>query len=797
MGNFLHTLGVYAYQHKWRVISAWIVVLVGLGIAAATFITPTNQSISIPGTHAQTAIDKLGNLFPDAGKGTGRVVIHTADKTIQEYSDTITSVTDSIKGVDGVSGAISPLDYTAAISKDNKTAYIQVQLANDSGEVTEETRTAVADITNSASQQGLEIERGGDLISKTPGEILGVSEVFGLVIALVVLLMTLGSLVSAGMPVLTAIVAVGASMAGLFGLSQVVDINATTPALAVMLGLAVGIDYSLFIISKYRTLLLRGYSNKDAAGRAIGTAGNAVIFAAATVVIALSALSVVQIPFMTVMGLAGAATIAIAAVVAITLIPAMLGVAGAKIFTGKTRKAIVRAQKQGIKETALFETKVTFWQKWGKTITKRPVVSIVASLLVIGVMAIPVQKLTLGIPADQYAAAETTERKAYDLLTNGFGPGFNGPLTVIAENLPPVTDSEKQIVREQVMTALNQQIETKTAEQTTQFEQRSAAITSPEEAAALQQEIAVAQAAGTQQLQAANAQAEAQIAQFTPLYQLNLVAESIKKESQSIESVTPAMVTDDGKAGIIQIIPTSAPASQETADLIAAIRDNQVKFSGDSAISLDVTGAAALEGDINHKLADALPTYLAVVVGLSLILLVVAFRSILVPLKATFGFLLSVLAMFGAIVAVFQWGWFGIAEPAPIVSFIPIIGIGILFGLAMDYEFFLVSSMHESYQHTKKAKQSVVEGFGQGAKVVTAAAIIMVAVFAGFIGNHDTTIQAIGFGLAIGIFVDAFIVRMTFVPAVMTLLGDKAWWIPKWLDRILPHVSIEGEESKK
>ena len=797
MGNFLHTLGVYAYEHKWRVISAWVIVLIGLGIAAATFITPTNQSISIPGTQAQTAIDKLGTQFPDAGKGSGRVVIHANDKSIQDYGDTITAITDSIKGVEGVSGAVSPLQYPAAISSDGRTAYIQVQLENSSGEVTDQTRDAITDITSKAVQPGLEIERGGDLVNKAPGEILGISEVFGLVIALVVLLMTLGSLVSAGMPVLTAIVAVGASMAGLFGLSQVVDINATTPALAVMLGLAVGIDYSLFIISKYRSLLLRGYSHKDAAGRAIGTAGNAVIFAAATVVIALSALSVVQIPFMTVMGLAGAATIAIAAVVAITLIPAMLGVAGAKIFTGKTKQAIIRAQKRGVKETAGRESKATFWQKWGKAVTKRPIVSIIASLLVIGVMAIPVQKLTLGIPADQYAAADTTERKAYDLLTNGFGPGFNGPLTIIAENVPAVTDSQKQLVREQVTAELNQQIATKTTEQTAQFEQRAAAITSPEQAAALQQEIADAQITSTEQLEKANVQAEAQIAQFTPLYQLNLVAESIKKNSSSIESVTPAMVTSDGKAGIIQVIPTSAPASQETADLIANIRENQSKFSGSADVSLDVTGAAALEGDINHKLADALPLYLAVVIGLSLILLIVAFRSILVPLKATFGFLLSVLAMFGAIVAVFQWGWLGIAEPAPIVSFIPIIGIGILFGLAMDYEFFLVSSMHESYQHTKKAKQSVVEGFGQGAKVVTAAAIIMVAVFAGFIGNHDTTIQAIGFGLAIGIFVDAFIVRMTFVPAVMTLLGDKAWWIPKWLDRILPHVSIEGEESKK
>lgn len=234
MGNFLHTLGVYAYEHKWRVISAWVIVLIGLGIAAATFITPTNQSISIPGTQAQTAIDKLGTQFPDAGKGSGRVVIHANDKSIQDYGDTITAITDSIKGVEGVSGAVSPLQYPAAISSDGRTAYIQVQLENSSGEVTDQTRDAITDITSKAVQPGLEIERGGDLVNKAPGEILGISEVFGLVIALVVLLMTLGSLVSAGMPVLTAIVAVGASMAGLFGLSQVVDINATTPALAVV-----------------------------------------------------------------------------------------------------------------------------------------------------------------------------------------------------------------------------------------------------------------------------------------------------------------------------------------------------------------------------------------------------------------------------------------------------------------------------------------------------------------------------------------------------------------------------------
>jgi RND superfamily putative drug exporter len=382
-------------------------------------------------------------------------------------------------------------------------------------------------------------------------------------------------------------------------------------------------------------------------------------------------------------------------------------------------------------------------------------------------MALPVKDLQLGLPTDQYAAATTTQKKAYDLLTEGFGVGFNAPLTVVVEGLPAVSDADKAAVRTQLIAASSQQSNT------------------PQKLNAAQQA-------------AAAAKLEATVEQYAKLVQLNKVATNIAKIN-NVDKAVPAIATTNGTAGIIQVIPKSAPIDTATADLIKKLRDSseQKIITGGSTISLAVTGSTALQGDINSKLGNALPEYLIVVVGLSLILLIIAFRSILVPIKATIGFLLSVIAMFGSLVAVFQWGWFGLTDaPGPIISFIPIISIGIVFGLAMDYEFFLVSSMHEAFTQTKRAKDAVVQGFGVGSKVVTAAAIIMISVFAGFITNHDATIQAIGFGLAVGILVDAFLVRMTIVPAVMTLLGNAAWWIPKWLDKRLPHVSIEGEEEK-
>lgn len=764
LGKKLHTLGSFAYSHPWRFVAGWIALIVILGVLAATFIQPTSPSISIPGTEAQKGIDRANELFPSAGKGSGRIVLKAGEgRTINDYKDQITTLSQKVSAVEGVSAVIDPFTQASFISESGTIAYEQVQLTEATGSITAETIEGIQTAVSESRTDGLQVETAGDLISKTPGEILGIGEVAGVLIALVVLFITLGSLVAAGMPITTALVAIIISMAGLFSLSKAISINATTPVLAVMLGLAVGIDYSLFIINKYRRLALDGYSYKEAASRAVGTAGNAVIFAALTVVIALAALTIVNIPFMTQMGLTAAATIAIAAIVSISLVPAMLGIVGKHAFSKKLQAKVSAAQAIGAKKVHTVNPN-SIWYKWGKAITKRPIVALVVSLVIITIIALPVRDLQLGLPTDQYAAADSTEKKAYDLLTDGFGVGFNAPLTVVVEGLPAVTDADKDALRQNLI-----DLQTK-------------------------QQIPQPTTAGERA--AAQAQLEAVVSQYANLVQLSRVADSISKVDD-VDKAVASVATNDGTAGIIQVIPKTAPIDKKTAALIKTLRDpsEQKEITGNDSISLAVTGSTALQGDINGKLSAALPQYLIVVVGLSLILLIIAFRSILIPVKATLGFLLSVLAMFGSLVAVFQWGWFGLADaPGPIISFIPIISIGIIFGLAMDYEFFLVSSMHEAYAQTKNAKDAVARGFGVGSKVVTAAAIIMISVFAGFITNHDATIQAIGFGLAVGILVDAFLVRMTIVPAVMTLLGSAAWWIPKWLEKRLPHISIEGEE---
>ena len=753
MGKFLHTLGLQTFHHPWRVIVGWLATLGLLGLLATLFIAPTSSSISIPGTEAQKTIDRAGELFKGSGGGSGRIVFEAKNgSTIASSQQQINTLITNVSKVDGVSVAVSPFINSSFVSKSGTIAYAQVQFDKETGSIDEATINSIVKQVESTRSNNLQVEVGGDLVSRTPGEIIGIGEIGGVVIALMVLIITFGSLVAAGMPLLSAILAVGVSMAGLFAMSQLFEIGATTPVLAVMLGLAVGIDYSLFIINKYRFYLLRGVKHEDAAARAIGTAGNAVIFAAVTVIIALAALTVVNIPFMTVMGLVGAGSIAVSALVAITLTPALLSLAGDKILTKKQRRSI-KANKTA-KQTTNKINRKTVWYKWGELLGRRPIAALIIGLLIVGVVALPARDLTLGLPTDQYAAKDTTQRKAYDILTKGFGVGFNAPLIVVVEGLPKYT-----------------------AEDYANNKAMALMLVTP----------------GYEDLVEQNA---TKLSQFMELTKL---ANKIAKY-QNVEQAQPATASEDGSAGIIQVIPKTAPADKKTAELIANLRDETVqqKISGSSKVSFAVTGSVALQDDINKKLSDALPLYLAVVVGLSLLLLILAFRSILVPVKATLGFLLSVLAMFGAIVAVFQWGWFGIADaPGPIVSFIPIIAIGILFGLAMDYEFFLVSGMHEAYAHGKKPKDAVVEGFGMGSKVVTAAAVIMISVFGGFITNHDTTIQSIGFGLAIGILIDAFIVRMTIVPAVMVLLGKSAWWLPTWLDRRLPHVSIEGEEASR
>ena len=708
-------------------------------------------------------------VFPSSSARTGRIVFEAPQgKTLANYSSSVEELAAQVAAVEGVKGVVSYQQNPSALSEDGTIGYLTVQVDVNGGTPDESTLEQVDSLVSDARQStGLTIEAGGDLISNAPGEIVGANEASGVVIALIVLIITLGSLVAAGLPIITALITVGISMAALLTLSGVMEIGSTTPVLALMLGLAVGIDYSLFIVNRYRTFVREGYALQDAAGKAIATAGNAVLFAAATVVIALASLAVVQIPFMTTMGLAAAATVALAAVVAITIIPAFLGVAKYRVFGRKVRKAIVAQQKaHKIKKQQIDHG--TIWYKLGEFLLKFRKTTLVVALGLVVLVALPAPNLVRGLPTDETAAKDSSAYKAFELVSKGFGEGANGPLLVLVEDLPAVSAEDEAAVRAQL-----------TAQYTAQL---AAQGLTPEMLPPAQQQAAIAKI-------------DNQVAQYAPYYQAQLVATNIAK-LDNVAAAQAVQTAENGTIAVVQVTPKTGPSDDATKDLVVTLRDTetQKQVTGGDTVTLGVTGTTALLIDINTKLADALPVYLAVVIGLSLILLMVAFQSVLIPIKATLGFLLSVFAMFGALVAVFQWGWFGIAEaPGPIVSFIPIIAIGILFGLAMDYEFFLVSGMQEAYHKTKDAKKAVVQGYALGSRVVVAAGLIMISVFAGFIGNHDSTIQSIGFALALGIFIDAFVVRMVIVPIVMSYLGKAAWWLPKWLARILPKISIEGE----
>ncbi len=769
MTNGLQKLGVTMFRLKWWTVLFWLAVIGVLALIMLQVGPKTTSSISIPGTQAQKTLDRFNELFPTQGSSSAKIVLATKDgKHVSSHKTEILSLTKSVSKVPEVTASMSPFDVPGSISEDGTIAFITVQLKPDGEQIGESTVEEVNSLIKTANKGDLTVVAGGDLLQAGVGDILGVGEVIGVVVALIVLVVTLGSLIAAGMPIIIAIVTVGASMAGLFSLSNTIEITSTAPVLAVMLGLAVGIDYSLFIVNRYRTYVKQGFTYKDAAGRAVATAGSAVIFAAATVVIALVALAVVQIPFMTTMGLAAAVTVALAAVVAVTLIPSLLGIAGSYVFSRKERAAIKSAQAK--KAPAGVAVDKTIWHRIGTWIVRFRFPVLIVSLLLVIAMALPMNQLKLGLPTAETAAHGSDARLSYDLLVKGFGAGYNSPLILVAEDIPVPTDTDR------------------TAVQTRIIEQYKIEAGLSDEA--LQMMPADAQLQMMAQL-------EAQVDTYLPYYPLQQIADRVAGVN-GVQAAQAVLVSDSGKAGVIQIIPKTGPSDESTAALVNELRGEsvQAKLAAGTSAHFAVTGTTALQIDIDTKLADALPLYLAVVVGLSFIILLIAFRSVLIPVKATLGFLLSVFAMFGALVAIFQWGWLGIADaPGPIVSFIPIIATGILFGLAMDYEFFLVSGMQEAHHHGKKPKVAVINGFAVGGRVVVAAGLIMVAVFAGFITNHDSTIQSIGFALAIGVLVDAFIVRLVIVPIIMSYLGKAAWWIPKWLDRILPKVSIEGDEN--
>ncbi|MFJ4558641.1 MMPL family transporter [Streptomyces massasporeus] len=718
MATFLYKLGRLSFRRRHFVALIWVALLTLAGVGAASAPAAGNSSFSIPGTEAQKAFDLLEQRFPgtSADGATARVVFKAPSGEKMTDPGNKATVQDTVKELSDGSEVVRVTDpYQAkAVSKDGTIAYAQVSYKVSGMELDDAAKDALKDSAQDARKAGLTVEIGGDALQAVPHT--GSSEIIGIAVAAVVLVITFGSLVAAGLPLLTALIGVGIGVSAITGLASALDLGTTTSTLAMMIGLAVGIDYALFIVSRYRAELAEGREREEAAGRAVGTAGSAVVFAGLTVVIALVGLSVVNIPMLTKMGIAAAGTVAIAVLIALTMVPALLGYAGRKVKPmGEKGKLLGRVKKEQDRPA-----KPNLGTRWASFVVRRPLAVLLLGVIGLGAAAVPATSLELGLPDDGSQPTSTTQRRAYDLLSEGFGPGFNGPLMV-------VVDAKNSDDPKAVFTETGDEI----------------------------------------------------------------------KGLKDVVTVTPAQPNKAGDTATITVIPGSKPSSVTTENLVHGIRDAGADIKADTDASVLVTGSTAMNIDVSEKLNDALVPYLVLVVGLAFLLLIVVFRSILVPLKAALGFLLSVMAALGAVVAVFQWGWLsglmGVEQTGPVMSMMPIFMVGVVFGLAMDYEVFLVTRMREAYVHGEKPAQAVVTGFRHGARVVTAAAVIMMAVFAGFIGSSESMVKMIGFGLAIAVFFDAFIVRMAIVPAVLALLGRKAWWLPKWLDRALPNVDVEGE----
>ncbi|MCU1514293.1 MAG: family transporter [Microbacteriaceae bacterium] len=722
MATLLYRLGRFAYRRAWIVIGVWVLLIAGILGGSIALGGQTQESFAIPGTESQNALDRLEAVFPSvAGASAQAIVVVPDGASVNDpvYTAAITSMDAAIEKIPGIDSVVSPFSEYAgsSISDDGQMARTQVQFTGASTDVTEKTLSALKDTAKIGENAGMTVAFGGQVFQDNTFGIT-ITEIFGVIFAAIVLLITFGSLIAAGMPLLSALVGVGIVTGGIGAVSAFTTVSSSAPLLALMIGLAVGIDYALFIVSRHRNQLAMGEDPEESAATAVGTAGSAVVFAGVTVIIALLGLLVVNIPFLSVMGVGAAFAVLIAIGVATTLVPALLGLAKGRLRPKVGSRAWKRAtvHQEGAKPT--------MGLRWVKGVMKHPVLATLAVVAVLGTLAIPALSLNLALPDGGSEPKGSTQREAYDLIKEGFGPGYNGPL-IVAIDITQTTDIAADL-------------------------------------------------------------------------------KSIRADLSSLKDVSYVSqgLPDAGlDTAIIQVIPSSAPDATATKQLVQSIRDLAPTIKDKYDTEVSVTGTTAVGIDISNRLSGALVPFGAIVVGLSIVLLMMVFRSVLVPLKAALGFLLSVLSSFGVVVAVFQWGWFGdllgVENPGPILSFMPILLMAVLFGLAMDYEVFLVSGMREEFVRSGNAKQAVSRGFANGARVVTAAALIMFFVFFAFVPEGSGTIKPIALGLATGVAFDAFLVRMTLVPAIMTLLGKAAWWMPKWLQRALPNMDIEGEHLRE
>ncbi|MGC5396301.1 MMPL family transporter [Streptomyces sp. DT20] len=721
MATILYRIGRWAFRRRRLVTGLWLSTLLLAGIAAAVAPAGQEEDLSMPGTESQKAFDLLDERFPGSNSqgAEARLVFRAPDGQRVTAGENKTAVEEALGSLGGGGQVASATDpyRSGAVSENGTIAYSTVSYTAAAVDLTESARSALQDAAERAREAGLTVETGGSALDseEEPG---GTTEIIGVAVAAVVLVLALGSPAAAGLSLLTAFIGVAISFGLVSALAVPLGLSSTVAILALMLGLAVGIDYALFITSRFREERARGAEPEEAAGRAVGTAGSAVVFAGATVFIALAALGVVGIPELTRMGMGGAGAVGLAVLVALTLVPALFGFFGHRVLPRAARRAL--RPGSGRRPVPVAAGRAGLGTRWARFVLRRPVAVLVVAGLGLGAVALPVLSLELGLPGDESKSVRTTERRAYDLLSEGFGPGFNGPLTVVVDT------QDSQVTR-----ATTDRV--------------------------------------TKTLRAVD----------------------------GVASVGDPVLSKNADTAVLTAVPRTAPNSDATKDLVHEIRDAVSGVGAGTDARVLVTGTTALNIDISEAMADALLPYLAVVIGLAVLLLLVVFRSVLVPVKAALGFLVSVGAAFGVLVAVFQWGWaadlIGIEQTGPVMSLMPILIIGIVFGLAMDYEVFLLSRIREAHVHGASPGEAIVNGFRHSGRVVAAAAVIMISVFAGFTGMSSPTIQTMGVGLAAAVLFDAFVVRMAIVPAVLALLGDRAWWLPRILNRVLPNVDVEGE----
>lgn len=725
MSIYLYRLAKACFRHRIVVLIVWLLVAAGTIALAQASGGETDDNFTIPGTESQEAADVLADTLPEANYGSTQLVLATAGRvkvTDPAVAAAIKETLTELGKIDGVArtpdGAAVTDPYAAkTISRNQQVALATVTYDSAGVDVSDDTLDAVEKAVEPAQNAGVRVEYTGTVYPGWRMEISETPEMIGIAVGFVILLITFGAFVAAGLPILSAIFGVVVTMMGITAVASVVDIASASTTVATMLGLSCGIDYALFILSRHRNNLLTGMDPEESVGRSAGTAGSSVVFAALTVVIALCGLIVVGIPFLTAMGLAAAGAVIVSLLVSMTLLPALLGFAGYKV--AKFLDSPLRpGHHEAVARTAVDTPERTAGAAWARFVVRYKLLLIPACIVGLLVLAIPALSMTLGLPSGAAKNEDDTQRQAYDLITDNFGEGVNGTLLVLAQG----------------------------------------ALT-PEQ--------------GSQ------------------------IAGRIKElPGVAMAAAVPAAQ----ELTLIQVTPETGPNDTDTADLVERIRDDRDTLAADTDADLLVGGQTASNIDVSQKLADALPIFLIVVVGLAFVLLTFAFRTILVPIKSIIGFLLSIAAAFGVEVAVFQWGWgaelLGVT-PTEIISFLPILMIAIIFGLSSDYEVFVVSRIKEEYTKYGDAVNAVERGTGFSARVVTAAALIMCAVFIAFVFTDDPTVRAIGFGFAVGVALDAFVVRLTLVPAVMAMVQAKLWYHPQWFARYVPDPDIEGEKLEE